>query len=648
MDNEIVYRKTAAGEQAMQQRKRLMQRNLRMVLILVDGVSPVAELSKKTGDAQLTANALGELLQGGFIEPLPVREDLGQKIVQALGGGERAAEKEKLAVRSGGAVTAKADSAVKPSEMHQKPAHAEAGPSESSLWRRLMGNGEAKRHPVRQGSKQPEGRGDAMKESELSSLSTFSQAPKPTQTQTRKNPAPANASRDRLQGKIDRSEASFQAAGTAYSGMSGKGGHKAEADNPEFKRRLVRLRANTKGRWWGVLLLLCVVLGIGVSFFPYERYVPQIEQKLTAIVGNPVRFEGFDVVFKPRPTVVLKGVRFGDAKDVLRAEEIRLEAVSAVALLFSETWRIDTLHVSGVDFGRENVIALPGLLTPLSKADAPVSVRRFSFEKSSLALLGLRLEKLEGEFLSDPAGLGELKLHSADRALSLSLKPASAGPLALSLEAYAWQPVPDAGIQIDSLSLSGVVKPQELEVSSFDVRILNGAFRGQGRVSKGEAYSVSGNLDFEHLNAGKLSEILAGGAMVQGEASGEIAFSARSPTWQELFARIEADGRFSFGRGSLRGIDFVEAVRRSGAAVQGGMTAFEQLSGRFRARQGGMRLSDLSMGSGLMQSRGVLDIVSEGGLQGRFELQLKGSANQTRVPIVVNGTVKSPVVQMSR
>ena len=59
MDNEIVYRKTHAGDQAMRQRKRLMQRNLRMVLILVDGVSSVSELAKKTGDAQLTASAFG-------------------------------------------------------------------------------------------------------------------------------------------------------------------------------------------------------------------------------------------------------------------------------------------------------------------------------------------------------------------------------------------------------------------------------------------------------------------------------------------------------------------------------------------------------------------------------------------------------------
>ena len=49
-----------------------------------------------------------------------------------------------------------------------------------------------------------------------------------------------------------------------------------------------------------------------------------------------------------------------------------------------------------------------------------------------------------------------------------------------------------------------------------------------------------------------------------------------------------------------------------------------------------------------MQSRGNLDIAAEARLQGRFELQLKGSANQTRIPIAVTGSVKSPVVQMNR
>ena len=240
-----------------------------------------------------------------------------------------------------------------------------------------------------------------------------------------------------------------------------------------------------------------------------------------------------------------------------------------------------------------------------------------------------------------------LKLRSTDRSLSLTLRP-DGGHVALSLEAYGWRPVPDSGVQIDSLSLTGVAKPQDFNVSAFDVRVFNGAFRGRGVISGGEAYRVSGDLSFEHLNAGRMSEVLAGGALVQGEAAGEMSFSARAPNWQGLFAQFEAEGRFSFGRGGLRGIDFVEAVRRSGDIVQGGATAFEQLSGRFRVRQGNVRFSDLSMGSGLMQSRGNLDIAAEARLQGRFELQLKGSANQTRIPIAVTGSVKSPVVQMNR
>ena len=44
MDLEIIYAKTLSGEEAMHKRTRVMQRNVRMVLILVDGQSTVADL----------------------------------------------------------------------------------------------------------------------------------------------------------------------------------------------------------------------------------------------------------------------------------------------------------------------------------------------------------------------------------------------------------------------------------------------------------------------------------------------------------------------------------------------------------------------------------------------------------------------------
>ena len=68
IDVNLVFAKTAAGEEAMLQRTRVVQRNVRMVLILVDGNATVAELCDKTGNAQLTQSALLELENDGFIE----------------------------------------------------------------------------------------------------------------------------------------------------------------------------------------------------------------------------------------------------------------------------------------------------------------------------------------------------------------------------------------------------------------------------------------------------------------------------------------------------------------------------------------------------------------------------------------------------
>lgn len=51
----------------MTQRARVVQRSQRMVLVLVDGKTRVAELSAKIGDAKLVETALKELEAGGFI-----------------------------------------------------------------------------------------------------------------------------------------------------------------------------------------------------------------------------------------------------------------------------------------------------------------------------------------------------------------------------------------------------------------------------------------------------------------------------------------------------------------------------------------------------------------------------------------------------
>lgn len=69
MDSNLIYAKTPTGDEAVRQSTRVVQRNLRMVLVQVDGKVSVAELSAKIGNPRLVLSALRELEEGGYIAP---------------------------------------------------------------------------------------------------------------------------------------------------------------------------------------------------------------------------------------------------------------------------------------------------------------------------------------------------------------------------------------------------------------------------------------------------------------------------------------------------------------------------------------------------------------------------------------------------
>ena len=69
MDPNLVFAKTPIGDEAVRQSTRVVQRNLRMVLVQVDGKMSVEELTSKIGNPRLVESALRELEEGGFIAP---------------------------------------------------------------------------------------------------------------------------------------------------------------------------------------------------------------------------------------------------------------------------------------------------------------------------------------------------------------------------------------------------------------------------------------------------------------------------------------------------------------------------------------------------------------------------------------------------
>lgn len=69
MDSRLVFAKTPIGDEAVRQSTRVVQRNLRMVLVQVDGKLSAGELAVKIGNPRLVESALRELEEGGFIAP---------------------------------------------------------------------------------------------------------------------------------------------------------------------------------------------------------------------------------------------------------------------------------------------------------------------------------------------------------------------------------------------------------------------------------------------------------------------------------------------------------------------------------------------------------------------------------------------------
>lgn len=70
MNSGQVYAKTPIGDEAVRQSTRVVQRNLRMVLVQVDGKMTVGELAAKIGNVRLVESAIDELERGGYIVPL--------------------------------------------------------------------------------------------------------------------------------------------------------------------------------------------------------------------------------------------------------------------------------------------------------------------------------------------------------------------------------------------------------------------------------------------------------------------------------------------------------------------------------------------------------------------------------------------------
>lgn len=647
MDSDLIYAKTSAGEHAMLHRTQVTQRSLRTVLILVDGQSSVAELCARTGNREQTEQALAELEKGGFIElqveqdslwieskkveeeiraaasnnphPLsPVQRDVSSRLPPVAGAsaefstpGQAAGQEGVAAARQGG----------QDSTLRSKP------PLED---RRVF---------VHSG---PQGA--------MSSEFSISQYSFPPMVVGRTSAA-ATAGVSAKKGFAERLAAGWQAMisfpSRARAALTRTRSRPTLAAEPAPTLRRVRRRGSLLGNLALTLLIVIALLSLTLIFFPYEQYLPELEAALTQVAGRPVKVGSMRVSAYPVPVLALEKVSVGEGEEALHVDAVRLEP--EITTLTAPRKRFRKVTLSGVTFSAQSIAGLAALASSSARPESFADAASIVLEKAEVAFGGSVFSDLQGKAeLGDQGRLHSLRLASADRALEVVLVPAD-GRIDFSVEAIAWRPVKESPFFFDSLNLKGEFDRRLLTIRAMDLRLFGGVVNGTSVFSAEKSPAVSGEVWFERLDAERLLAATGIGNKLTGDVGGQLHFRATAESWPTLLAALNAEGDFAVHRGSLRGIDLAEAARRiSRAPVQGGVTPFERLTGNLKLTAVDYQLSGLVIDSGLIQTTGRVQVGKDRKLSGRMELRMRGSVNQTTVPISLGGSLQDTVVQVSR
>lgn len=612
IDANLVFAKTPAGEEAMLQRTRVVQRNVRMVLILVDGNATVAELCDKTGNAPITQNALLELEHGGLIERRIEKNSVWRHTKDSPTGIVA------TAIRTVSEFSTFGDKAAPPVEEPE---------SDDQQGRSIP-------FPESRGGHPSRAPGSLTPQPSLSGGPLSGAALQPQQEATAARPAATAEAVPAEPSLFDRLKAIARPA--------------TEGDEPALKP-IRRGRRRWSLTWSLGLLLgglsLCAVLFLLALFFPYANYLPEVEAGLAQSIGQPARIDRMRVSVYPRPGLLLVNVRLGEGSDGLEIAEVRLQpelqTLRADKILFREA------ELSDVRLSVATISNLSRMLASVASPSARAGVQQLTISNAAFSFSELAIDEMDGHCqLSADHRLESISLRSRDRGLQLKLSPSERG-LAVQIDAIAWRVAQGSPYLFDSLNVKGVIEGSDWVIDSFESRIFDGVVRAAMILRDGQQAAIAGELSFERINARKLGEALGIGGQFQGEAHGKLKFSANSASWPGLPAALQASGNFTMRRGRLGGIDLPEAVRRSltTPATLGGWTRFEELSGAITVTPDAFLFSRLALNAGLMQSSGQIELTRKLQLRGRMEVQMRGQADHSSRSILISGPLKSPLTQ---
>lgn len=599
MNDDLIFRKTPAGEEAIRERTRLVQRNLRMVLILVDGAANVGALKQSAGDPTIAESALAEL------------ESMG--LIARVGPGSFPTE------------------STEPEAMIDDQAAIPMGVGDvgpETQWPSSISPEQSAYGP------------DSILPEETSGAAAPMQESPATVEPAKPSVLKGMFGGERQEANLDQAVFDF-GDGDISSGALG-----AATVIGNEERRSWRPKIRIKGLVLGGIAVFLAMLVWQLFIRSYDAYRPEFERALSIIADDVVMIGKVRVSYLPVPAILLEDVKVGSPAHTSIAS---IHLVSEPWSFLGDRHRFRRVTLDGM---RARDVDLP----KLSKWISPGRMTNVTVDHLEIVDLTLELGReavtgLAGDIaLGTQGGIEKVAFHSTDGSLQVEAKPAAEGWM-VALVANGWQSPTKPAALFSKLDLQGRLVPGRFTMSQFTARVCEGLISGNGTIDWQRQPAMALSLDVQHVGASCLLTELGAAPLVDGPINASLVVSSMAPSFGELAKTWRLEGKFGVARGTLKHLDLAEALRKrtNVAVVRGGNTPFEELAGTVLVNDQVVHVGSTRLASGLMRASGQATVSRrQGTIAGDINAELRSSTGVVRAPFAISGGASEPELKTGR
>ncbi len=388
-----------------------------------------------------------------------------------------------------------------------------------------------------------------------------------------------------------------------------------------------------------VLFALALIVVVVLPYvYPLNEYITPLEQRLSALLKQPVRIEGVSAATFP-PTLKLQNVVIGNREEV-KAANIKLNF--DVFSLFSEIKIISNADLENVSIqGKYFEKQIDSL--KLIGGDAEYPVHHLTLQRLRIVTDEIALPVLSGiADLGVQGTIFRVSLHSTDDKFDIDLQsnPEKAWQVSINLRESSLPILPN--IVFSDLSAKGNLDNGEVDFTEMDAHIFNGILLGKAKLKWGNVWKLSGSIEAKTIDLDKMFPDFH----VEGEMFGDGTFSMSGTDLSSLGKNPYLEGSFTVKAGTVN-VDVVETARLlSREHIVGGRTRFDEMIGTVQFGKHTSYFRRLKTASEMLSLNGSFEVSPDNRLSGNLnaEIKMRPGSNQ----LTLYGTPIEPRLRAGR